>query len=255
MFYLIKKVNQLLRSLHNYQSELIQVFFRSNSYRNFLPDFRKFISRFYVKTLPVIGILLSACTSTGLINQRVVILSTDQIEKNIFENKQNAFPLEYHGRLAVLFDDQVNEQRHYSMRFYLKFLPGECESSDIELKSPFGNTLAVIKSNCLTASLEMPGKPLQEAPDVELLMIKILGFALPVNGLPYWLQTRASPGSSAQKLEKDNLGRTVLLEQDGWSINYHYRVKNSISYLSRLDMHFLQQSQNDPSVNIKLLLD
>jgi outer membrane lipoprotein LolB len=57
------------------------------------------------------------------------------------------------------------------------------------------------------------------APDAESLTERVLGWRLPLEGLPRWLRTEARPGSDAS-ISKGSDDRVRELTQDGWRIEF-----------------------------------
>jgi len=58
-----------------------------------------------------------------------------------------------------------------------------------------------------------------QATDAEALTERILGWRLPLTGLPEWVQGRAAPGYPAMFV-RDTQSRISELEQNGWWIRY-----------------------------------
>ncbi|EKS9843751.1 lipoprotein localization protein LolB, partial [Burkholderia cepacia] len=97
---------------------------------------------------------------------------------------QTAATHAYHGRFAVRYDDRLGNPQNVYGNFDWQ---EHGDDVSLELRSPLGQTLAVVKSTPRAASLELPNRPTQYAPDVGDLMQKTLGFELPLAGLRYWL--------------------------------------------------------------------
>ena len=66
---------------------------------------------------------------------------------------------------------------------------------DIDLLSPLGQTLARIRVTPRIAVLERPGQPTQSASNASELTEQLLGWAIPADGLRYWLQGFTAVGS------------------------------------------------------------
>ncbi|SDV48214.1 lipoprotein insertase outer membrane protein LolB [Chitinasiproducens palmae] len=123
----------------------------------------------------------------------------------------------YQGRFSLGYVDQTQSERHVYGNFAWR------ETGDavrVELRNPFGSTLAVIDSDEAGATLTLPNREPQRAADVEGLMQRALGFALPVSGLRYWLAAQPAPGTAPSGVRRDAQGRLSHLDQDGWSIDY-----------------------------------
>ncbi|MEO8486013.1 MAG: lipoprotein insertase outer membrane protein LolB [Betaproteobacteria bacterium] len=91
----------------------------------------------------------------------------------------------------------------------------------IALATPMGTTLARLSRDSDGASLERPDRPVERARDAATLADRVLGFALPVESLAWWIRGVPHPGTP-HALERDTAGRTAVLRQDGWSVAYGY---------------------------------
>lgn len=112
----------------------------------------------------------------------------------------------YQGRFAVQYNDQNGQQRNAYGNFTWQ------ETGDtvtLQLRNPLGQTLAVVTSSPASATLELPNRQPLTADNVSTLMQNALGFALPVEGLRYWLQPSPAPTSRA-RTEKDPDRKSVV---------------------------------------------
>lgn len=114
------------------------------------------------------------------------------------------------GRIAVKYDGQ-----HTSGGFHWQH---DAVSDDITMLAPLGMTVAHIRRDAQGAILETSGKH-YAAPDSAELMQQALGWALPLDGLPYWVMALPVPGSPAS-MERNEQGQVTRLLQDGWDIRY-----------------------------------
>jgi outer membrane lipoprotein LolB len=154
----------------------------------------------------------------------------------------------YHGRFAIQYNDQNGQQRNAYGNFDWR------ETGDtvtLELRNPLGQTLAIVTSSPASATLELPNKQPLTADNVSTLMQNALGFALPVEGLRYWLQPSVAPTSKA-KTEKDPQQDTRLkqIQQDGWTIDYVAYADAPATGVKRVNL-----ARNEPPLDIKLVLD
>jgi outer membrane lipoprotein LolB len=154
----------------------------------------------------------------------------------------------YHGRFAVQYPDQTGETRNAYGNFDWRETG---ETVTLQLRSPLGQTLAVVTSSPASATLELPDKPPLTASDVSTLMQNALGFALPVEGLRYWLQPSAAPTSQAQtEQDPQNATRLRQIDQDGWTIDYLAYADAPATGVKRVNL-----SRQEPPLEIKLVLD
>jgi outer membrane lipoprotein LolB len=154
----------------------------------------------------------------------------------------------YQGRFAVQYDDQNGQQRNAYGNFFWQ------ETGDtvtLQLRNPLGQTLAIVTSSPASATLELPNRQPLTADNVSTLMQNALGFALPVEGLRYWLQPSPAPTSRA-KTEKDpeQPSRLKQITQDGWTIDYLAYADAPATGVKRLNL-----SRAEPPLDIKLVLD
>jgi outer membrane lipoprotein LolB len=154
----------------------------------------------------------------------------------------------YHGRFAVQYVDQNGQQRNAYGNFDWQ------EAGDtvtLQLRNPLGQTLAIVTSSPASASLELPNRQPLTADNVSTLMQNALGFALPVEGLRYWLQPSPAPTSRA-KTEEDpqQPSRLKEIRQDGWTIDYLAYADAPATGVKRVNL-----SREEPPLDIKLVLD
>jgi outer membrane lipoprotein LolB len=154
----------------------------------------------------------------------------------------------YHGRFAIQYNDQNGQQRNAYGNFSWQ------ETGDtvtLQLRNPLGQTLAIVTSSPASATLELPNRQPLTADNVSTLMQNALGFALPVEGLRYWLQPSPAPTSRA-KTEKDpeQPSRFKEITQDGWTIDYLAYAEAPATGVKRVNL-----TRSEPPLDIKLVLD
>ena len=83
-------------------------------------------------------------------------------------------------------------------------------------------------------------------------MQSTLGFALPVEGLRYWLQPSPAPTSRAQDDDgcSSGNGRLKEIKQDGWTIDYLAYADAPPTGVKRLNL-----TRAEPPLDIKLVID
>jgi outer membrane lipoprotein LolB len=160
--------------------------------------------------LLVLSLLLAGCATTGT--------STAPATNAGATADQPAAPyrdsVSVAGRLTANYQKD-GQQESVTVKFNWQQAP---ERTDIELASPFGQTVAVIAVEPGQASLTLPGKPPRVAATVDALGEQALGWALPVSGLRQWLQGYATrqDGSPFVASKRFNSVET----QDGWRLRY-----------------------------------
>ncbi len=126
----------------------------------------------------------------------------------------------YAGRfsLAVTRADPDGAPRReaWTGRFTLQV---DARSLTLDLVSPLGSTIARIETDAQEARLLVPadgGVRVEHGPDARALSEQVLGWSLPVAGMPDWVEGRPSPGRPFQALPPE--GEAARFEQDGWSV-------------------------------------
>ena len=155
----------------------------------------------------------------------------------------------YHGRFSVQYNDQNGQSRNAYGNFDWK------ETGDtvtLQLRNPLGQTLAIVTSSPSSAMLELPNRAPQTADNVSQLMQNTMGFALPVEGLRYWLQPSPAPTSRARTTmdSSSGSGRLKEIKQDGWTIDYVAYADAPATGVKRVNL-----TRDEPPLDIKLVLD
>ena len=154
----------------------------------------------------------------------------------------------YHGRFSVRYVDQNGQSRNAYGNFDWQ---EQGDTITLQLLSPFGQTLAIVTSSPSAATLELPNRQPLTADDVGTLMRSALGFALPVEGLRYWLLPSPAPSSHAKTIADPELEtRLKEIDQDGWTIQYLAYADTPAAGVKRVDL-----TRRDPPLDIKLVLD
>ncbi|TDV37056.1 outer membrane lipoprotein LolB [Paraburkholderia caballeronis] len=154
----------------------------------------------------------------------------------------------YHGRFAVQYVDQYGQQRNAYGNFDWR---ENGSTVALELRNPLGQTLAIVTSSPAQATLELPNRQPLTADNVSTLMQSSLGFALPVEGLRYWLQPSVAPTSRAQTTaDQQDASRLAQIRQDGWTIDYLAYADAPATGVKRVNL-----TREDPPLEIKLVLD
>ncbi len=99
---------------------------------------------------------------------------------------------------------------------------------DMLITNAIGQGIARITRVGGEVTLETADSQQFRAADAESLTEQVLGWRLPLSGLPDWLRARATPGESAQARAGAG-GRLLELHQDAWRIEYQeYRDERPV---------------------------
>lgn len=122
---------------------------------------------------------------------------------------------------------------------------------DIELLTPLGQTMARIAIAPGRARIEQSGGDAREASSIEQLTEQTLGWALPAEGLRYWLQgfVRDSLGQLTT-ITPEQSGR---LRSDGWQLRYAaWQADRSTTVPKRID--FTREAASG-ELSVRLVID
>ncbi len=120
---------------------------------------------------------------------------------------EDAFEL--HGRVAVRYGSD-GASGNIAWRH-------AADSDDLLITSFLGQGVARIHRSDGEVQLVADGKE-HRAPDAETLTERVLGWRLPLGGLPDWVQGRPAPGDAAQVRREGE--RIVGFVQDQWNVEY-----------------------------------
>ncbi len=119
-------------------------------------------------------------------------------------------------------------------------------NDDLLFSTPLGQGVARIVRRDALVSLTTSDQKVYRAGDVETLTEQVLGWRLPLTGLPDWVRGRAAAGAPAET-RLDNSQRLAELRQSGWVVEFlEYKSANGPPALLRL-------SRQD--VEIRLVID
>ncbi|MHB8666845.1 MAG: lipoprotein insertase outer membrane protein LolB [Burkholderiales bacterium] len=93
------------------------------------------------------------------------------------------------------------------------------DSDDLLLSNPFGQGVARIIRRDGLVTLTTSDKKVYHARDVGDLTEQVLGWRLPLAGLPDWVRGRAADGAPAQT-RFDGAHRLAELTQSGWRVEF-----------------------------------
>jgi outer membrane lipoprotein LolB len=92
-------------------------------------------------------------------------------------------------------------------------------TDDLLVSTPIGQGLARVTRRDGVYEITTREQQAQRALDPQVLTEKMLGWRLPLEGLPAWVRGRPAPDLPA-RVERDAQGRVAWIEQQGWRIDY-----------------------------------
>jgi outer membrane lipoprotein LolB len=103
--------------------------------------------------------------------------------------------------------------------------------------SPVGAAVAHLRQDEQGALLVNAQGKEYRAEDLRTLAADVLGWDLPLEGLPYWVRGLPWPGSEAIDLQHDDQGRLSRLQQAGWQVSYlAWNGRGSDALPAKLDL-------------------
>jgi outer membrane lipoprotein LolB len=127
------------------------------------------------------------------------------------------------------------------------------QSLTLDLVSPLGSTIARFETDAREARLLVPsngGVRVDHGSDAQALSEQVLGWSLPVAGMPDWVEGRPS-GARPFHMLPDEAGN-VRFEQDGWSVTVEPATVERPG--RRLQMERAGQA-GSPDVALRVVLD
>ncbi len=116
---------------------------------------------------------------------------------------------ELSGRLAIRQGDQA-----VSANLRWRY---DGQGEEMVISAPLGAGSVEIERDKAGVTLRAAGK-VERAASAEALMRRTLGFALPLDGLRYWVRGQTGPGEVAVRIVRDAAGRIESFHESGWDI-------------------------------------
>jgi len=125
--------------------------------------------------------------------------------------EDSALEFQLQGRIALRYGNEGG-----SARIDWRHAPA---ADDLFVTNPMGQGIARISRQAEQVKLVTADGKDYEAKDAESLTERVLGWRLPLAGLPDWVRGRPVPGRPAQ-VKKDDNGRPKEIAQDDWNVEY-----------------------------------
>lgn len=156
-----------------------------------------------------------------------------------FPDARSAF--EIAGRLSARHDAAA-----FAASFHWNHEPNR---DGLDLLSPLGQIVARLSGDASGVALRTQDGRVETAKDWTTLTSRGLGWALPVEGLSFWIQ--GAPRKDAPfTAEAGDDGMPGVLRQDGWTIVYHAFAKDpaGIPRPARMTLDY-------PGIELRLVVD
>ena len=119
----------------------------------------------------------------------------------------------------------------------------------LDLSNPFGNILARVSVEPNQATLTQPNGEVLRATDPDGLVQNAIGQRVPVRDLRQWLRAPLPALPGMQQVKRDDQGRIVAFEQNGWTVE-----------LTRFDAQgprllVLSRTEASQQIMIRLIVD
>ncbi len=111
------------------------------------------------------------------------------------------------------------------------------QADDLWFYSPLGATVAHLRQDSSGALLVTSNGQEYRASDLHQLAFDVLGWDLPLEGLPFWVRGLAWPAGGPAETQANDHGQLERLTQSGWRVSYLDWAPASIAGLpSKLDV-------------------
>ena len=90
----------------------------------------------------------------------------------------------------------------------------------VRFMGPLGVGLFEIAGSATAVEARFPNGRRASAASPEVLLEREIGWSVPLQGLRYWIVGAPAPDGTTSKMEIDDHGRLVRLEQAGWTVIY-----------------------------------
>ena len=163
---------------------------------------------------------------------------------------RDALPFKFADTRTVYEIDGRLSARHDADAFAANFHWSHAGDRDeLDLASPLGQTVARLMGDARGVLLQTPDGKVETASDWTTLTSRGLGWALPIEGLAFWVQGAPRKGAPFTA-EAGADGTPEVLRQDGWTIVYQAFVKDAtgVSRPARMTLDY-------PGVELRLVID
>ncbi len=90
----------------------------------------------------------------------------------------------------------------------------------LRLHGPFGQGAVLIEGDANSATMRLADGRIQRAGSAQELLLRELGWSVPVSVLRYWILGRPAPGYPTEEFRLNESGLLGNLSQAGWRVTY-----------------------------------
>jgi outer membrane lipoprotein LolB len=129
----------------------------------------------------------------------------------------------------------------------------DAQSLTLDLVSPMGSTIARFETDASEARLLVPadgGVRVEHGDNAQALSERVLGWSLPVAGMPDWVEGRPSSARPYRALPAE--GDKARFEQDGWSVTVEPPADDRAGRRLQMDR---SGHAGSPDVALRVVLD
>jgi outer membrane lipoprotein LolB len=192
--------------------------------------------------IPLIAIVLSvsACTTVPSLNET---------ETNA--TRTYAEHIAISGRLSLRYEVRgSNQSSHGSFSW-----EQNADNTSIQLRSPLGQTVAVIEMNAQQARLLRGGQPAIASDNADTLIQEVLGWPLPIGGLKNWLQGFVLGATGQLVAVKPSDAAVTVNTIDGWQIQYQQWQADQDHSLHPKRIDLTRYTEEAGTVMIRIVID
>lgn len=133
-------------------------------------------------------------------------------------NTSDSRYIQRQGRFSVLVYDKLTHRSIDSVQGLFTWV-SDANYSVLDLNSPLGQTLARIDIHPSHATLTEADGHVTKAKTPEELIVKVIGWEMPISGLTYWLKGSPMPIAPFSHVIYDTQRKISAFRQLGWRVS------------------------------------
>lgn len=157
--------------------------------------------------------------------------------------------IELAGRLSMHYQTGDKEEALHGNFTWAQ----TASDTTVTLRSPLGQTLAIITATPAGATLTQSGQALRSAIDVDTLTANTLGWPLPVAGLREWLQGFAVDRGGRPFVASPQTSEVET--RDGWQLRYQAWAEDDAAQARPRRIDLARYTAQAGDVSIRIVID